>query len=292
MIEWPTIALAGLIYGGWLALTFFHAALPVWLTAALGAWFVAWHSSLQHELLHGHPTPWPSVNRAIGLVPLSLWLPYDIYRASHLAHHRKETLTDPQHDPESRYWRREEWSGLGRLRRFVVRLQTTLIGRLALGPALAVGGLFLREIKAARTDPRGSIAAWRTHFVGSVIVIVWIVDVCQMSFWFYLFAILYPAMSLSLLRSFAEHHAADASAERTAIVENARLFGLLFLFNNLHVIHHDHPELPWYLIPGRYRERRESVLQRNGGTVYDGYLDVARRFLFSPHHDPIYPLKR
>jgi len=66
--------------------------------SAFGAWLVAWHSSLQHELLHGHPTPWQGVNRAIGLIQLSLWLPYDVYRASHLAHHQDETLTNPQHD--------------------------------------------------------------------------------------------------------------------------------------------------------------------------------------------------
>jgi fatty acid desaturase len=291
MIEWPTIALAGFIYGAWLALTYFHADLPVWLVAPSGAWLVAWHSSLQHELLHGHPTPWQGVNRGLGLVPLSLWLPYDVYRTSHLAHHRGETLTNPQHDPESYYWGESEWSRLGRLGRFFVRLQTTLVGRLALGPAWAVGRLFIRELKAVQRSGRSSLVNWRTHFIGSIVVMIWIVDVCHMSPWLYVLGILYPAMSLSLLRSFAEHWAADTSAERTAIVENARIFGLLFLFNNLHVVHHEHPDLPWYLIPGWYREHRESVLRKNGGIVYDGYLDVARRFLFSPHHDPIYPLR-
>jgi fatty acid desaturase len=289
-IEWPTITLAAFIYGGWLAVTYFHTNLPIWLVAPLGAWLVAWHSSLQHELLHGHPTPWQGVNRAIGLIPLSLWLPYDVYRASHLEHHREETLTNPKHDPESYYWRQKEWSELGPLARFVVRLQTTLMGRLTLGPAWATVSLFIRELKAARANPRSSIVAWRTHFIGCVTVLIWVVGICQMSLWLYLFGILYPAISLSLLRSFAEHCASDTSAGRTAIVENARILGPLFLFNNLHVVHHDHPALPWYLIPAWYREHREFVLQKDNGIVYDSYLDVARRFLFSPHHDPIHPV--
>jgi fatty acid desaturase len=74
-IELPTIGLAAFIYGGWAGLTFFHAHLPIAVVALLGAWLIAWHSSLQHELLHGHPTRWPRVNHGIGFVPLSLWLP-------------------------------------------------------------------------------------------------------------------------------------------------------------------------------------------------------------------------
>ena len=35
-IEWPTILLAAVIYGGWLATTYFHASLPAWLVAVAG----------------------------------------------------------------------------------------------------------------------------------------------------------------------------------------------------------------------------------------------------------------
>jgi fatty acid desaturase len=289
-VEWPTIALAAIIYAGWLLVTFFHAHLPIWLVAPLGAWLVAWHSSLQHELLHGHPTPWQGVNRALGFVPLSLWLPYDVYHASHLAHHRAEILTNPSHDPESYYWSQQEWSQLGRGARLLLRSQTILVGRLALGPAAAVGRLFIRELRSARTNPCGSIVAWGAHSVGCIAVLSWIVGACQMSPWFYVFGIVYPGISLSLIRSFVEHRAAETSAERTAIVENARILGPLFLFNNLHVVHHDHPGLPWYRIPGWYREHREMLLAKNAGAVYDSYLDVTRRFLIAPNHDPIYPL--
>ncbi len=102
-VEWPTVAVAALIYSGWLALTWWHAALPTALIAVAGSWLVAWHGSLQHETIHGHPTRWRAVNAAIGAVPLSLWLPYGLYRDSHVAHHRSPHITDPLADPESRY---------------------------------------------------------------------------------------------------------------------------------------------------------------------------------------------
>ncbi len=55
-IEWPTVALAVLIYGGFLGLTWFWRDIPIWILVPLGAWLIAWHGSLQHEVIHNHPT--------------------------------------------------------------------------------------------------------------------------------------------------------------------------------------------------------------------------------------------
>jgi fatty acid desaturase len=147
--------------------------------------------------------------------------------------------------------------------------------------------LFLGELRVGRSNLRRSIAVWIPHLLACAAVVFWIVGVCHMSFWVYFGAIVYPANALSLLRSFAEHRAADKTVERTAIVENASLFGLLFLFNNLHVVHHDDPALPWYQIPGWYRDHRAIILQKNGGLVYNGYFEVARRYAFTLGN-PIY----
>jgi fatty acid desaturase len=99
--EWPTFLLAFTIYAGWAALTFFHAAIPWPLLVLGGAWVLAWQMSLQHEVLHGHPTRSRRLNDALGFPPLTLWLPYFIYRRSHLRHHRDAYLTDPLEDPET-----------------------------------------------------------------------------------------------------------------------------------------------------------------------------------------------
>ena len=79
------------------------------------------------------------------------------------------------------------------------------------------------------------------------------------------------------------------SPKRTAIVENAPVLGLLFLNNNLHVAHHLRGCLPWYQIPTFYRLNRETLIRLNGGLVYDGYLDVIRRYALTPHDRLVHP---
>ena len=37
--------------------------------------------------------------------------------------------------------------------------------------------------------------------------------------------------------------------------------------------------MPWYRIPSWYRAHRSELVRANGGLVYKGYLDVARRYL-------------
>jgi fatty acid desaturase len=97
-------------------------------------------------------------------------------------------------------------------------------------------------------------------------------------------------MSLGLLRAFYEHRAAADSQQRTAAVESNVVFGLLYLYNNLHVVHHYKPTMPWYDIPRYYRENRESLLELNGQYVYRGYAVFVRRFLFTPVFSPEHPL--
>ena len=106
---------------------------------------------------------------------------------------------------------------------------------------------------------------------------------------FYVFGIVYPGTAVLLLRSFAEHRAEQDVFERTAIVENSWFFGPLFLFNNLHAAHHERPLIPWYELPAWYRANRGRLLAANGGLVYDGYGEVVRRFLFTPHDVNVHP---
>jgi fatty acid desaturase len=291
-VEWPTLALAGIIYGGWAALTYWHEALPSWLIALLGAGLIAWHSSLQHEIVHYHPTRWRRVNFALAFAPLSLWLPYARFPMTHLVHHRDEALTDPLDDPESFYLTAAQWRRKRPLTRALLRAQTTLLGRLTIGPAWTIGRFVLAEARAIAAGDRQRAGIWTGHLAGVALVLYWLVAICDMSPAFYLAAIVYPGTALLLLRSFAEHRAAPGVRERIAIVENAWILGPLFLFNNLHAAHHERPELAWYELPRWYRANRDRLIRANGGLVYDGYGEVARRFLVTPHDTPIHPLGR
>ena len=289
-VEWPTVLLAATIYGGWLALTACHEALPAWIAWPALTWLVAWHSSLQHEIIHGHPTRWRRLNRALGSVPLSFWVPFESYRISHLRHHRDERLTDPLDDPESFYWSPEQWAALSTFERKVVEAQMTLAGRLLIGPAWSVWRFWRSEwaLVAAGDSMRARI--WRAHALLAAGTLAWLVLVCGINPLAYFLGVVYPATALLLIRSFAEHRAEEGVSERTAIVENAWLLGPLFLFNNLHAAHHAAPMLPWYRIPGWYRANRAALLAANGDLVYDGYLDVARRYFFRVYDHPAHPL--
>src|ERR1700683_4101030 len=132
-VELPTLLLAVLVYGGWLLATAAYGRWPLWGVIACVVLLLTLHSSLQHEIIHGHPTRWSRINRLIGMVPLSFWLPYDRYRRHHLAHHDDERLTDPLEDSESYYWTPEHWARLTSLNRGWLRLQQTLAGRIVFG---------------------------------------------------------------------------------------------------------------------------------------------------------------
>lgn len=290
-VEWPTLGLAFVTYGCWAVVTFFHAALPWWVLLPAGAWLCAWHNSLQHELVHGHPTRSATFNRRLGMLPLSLWLPFDRYRALHLAHHRDHHLTDPTEDPETQYFTAPSWLRLGRVGRVIARLCARLAGRLVIGPIWAIGRFLWREARRFRADAPGVRAAWAAHMPGLLLVLAWLVVVCRFNLLAYVALFVLPGMSLLLLRSLAEHRAAADQDHRTAIVERAPVLGLLFLFNNLHVVHHERPGVAWYRLPGLYRRERSRLIAKNGGLVYAGYRDVARRFLLQPHDQAVHPFR-
>lgn len=291
-VEWPTAALALAIYGGWAAATLLHAEIPLWLLVPLGGWLVAWHSSLQHEIIHGHFTRSAALDRLIGFWPLALWVPYDRYRDTHLLHHQDARLTDPLDDPETRYWTDEAFRRLGAVGRALVRAQATLLGRLTIGPAWAASSFARAELRAIVAGDRAIARAWAWHLLAVAAVLAWLTEVAGMEVGLYVLAFALPGTALMLLRSFAEHRAAADVAARTAVVERTPLFGLLYLHNNLHAAHHASPGLPWYDLPRFYAENRARLLAGNGGLVYRGYADVARRFLLRPHDAPVHPLGR
>ena len=287
--EWPTWLLIFTIYAGWLALTWFWTAMPFWVAAPLGAWFCAWHMSLQHELMHGHPTRSVRVNTALAWPPLNLWLPYPIYRESHLRHHSAEHLADPLDDPESTYMSAEDWARAGRARRWLHGACNTLTGRLVFGPACTIARFWAGQVRGGQDASRWPV--WLGHAAGAGAVLVWVCLVCRISPLAYLLGCVYPATALSMVRSLAEHRPGARVADRTAVVEHAGLLGALFLHNNLHVLHHASPSLPWFALPAQWRIRRAQLLAAGAVPVYRSYRDVAWRYAFRPQHPGPYPAR-
>jgi fatty acid desaturase len=282
----PTLAVAAATYGGWGLTTALHARLPSWALALVGGWLIAWHGSLQHETIHGRPTGVRGLDALVGGLPLSLWLPYGRYRDSHLAHHATPHVTDPAHDPESRYLR-----AAGGAAHLAARAQATLLGRLLLGPAASVAGFLWAEAGRLRRGEPGVRRAWAWHLAGALPVLLWL-HACGLGLGRYLLAFVLPGTALTLLRAFAEHRADPDPRRRAAVVERAPVLALLFLHNNLHAAHHARPDLAWWELPRFYARHRPEILKANGGLVYRGYREVAARFLLRPHDAVLHPAHR
>ena len=235
---------------------------------ALGALAVlsCWYMSLQHELLHGHPTRFPLVNALFGIAPLAVWFPYAVYRESHLRHHDDDHLTDP--GPRSRK---------------LFRVAGALGGGGPGDAAVARAAQYVRRPRAARAGvfDRGCVARRRGVAVARGDVprrrrAGRCISRCSLRSrtgsstaaafrWFaFMFGVGYPALALGAVRSFHEHRAVDDAPQRTVINEAGWFWRLLFLNNNYHAVHHDLPGVPWFALGTVYHRRRDGLCRANG----------------------------
>jgi fatty acid desaturase len=289
-VDGPTWIVALVIYAAWGALIWYNAALPWWFMMPVGAYLLAWHFSLQHEAIHSFRGVPAWLRFALVFPPIGLWFPFPLYRKSHTTHHRDINLTVPGVDTESYYVLKADWQRMGSFMRAVLTFNQTLAGRLLIGPCLRLWSLSYKESKRVAQGDYSHLPHWAVHALAVALLFWFISGVCHFPWWQYCLLIAYPGMSLSLLRAFYEHRAAEDSQQRTAAVESNVVFGLLYLYNNLHVVHHLKPTMPWYDIPRYYRENRESLLEVNGQYVYRGYTVFVRRFLLTPVFSPVHPL--
>jgi fatty acid desaturase len=288
-IEWPTVGLIAVTYGVLLAVVWFHASLPWWLILPVGAYAAALHASLQHEVLHGHPTGNRVVNETMVFPTPTFWLPYLRYKQTHLSHHNDANLTDPRLDPESYYLLPDTWAAMPGVRRFLFQVNHTLAGRMLIGPAVSIARFWSAEIGDILNGNRATAKAW-AWFVPAVAITVWyVVWVCGMPFWQYYVLVAYPGISLALVRSYCEHQAAEHVDHRTIIVEASPFWSLLFLYNNLHVAHHARPAMAWYRLPAFYRTERDRLIAQNNGYLMAGYGEIFSRHFLKAKEPVPYP---
>jgi fatty acid desaturase len=286
--ELPTWLLIGVIYGGWFAVMLNAQTLGRLPATLLLIVFTGWYMSLQHELIHGHPTRWPRVNQLFGTLPLAVWYPYGLYRDSHLAHHRNHTLTEPDEDPETYYLSAARWAKLPRWQQQLIHLRNTFLGRLLLGPLLDVAATFGGMWQALRHGDRPAIAMWLLHGTLLALLFFWMARQGFSPLW-YLLAVSYPALALTKVRSFYEHRAADDPLARSVNNEAAWPWRMLFLNLNYHSVHHDLPGVPWYGLRRLYLRDREHYYQRNHGFRVAGYRVWLRQFWVRPVGVNVHP---
>lgn len=288
-VEWPTIGLIAATYVVVIGLVWFHASLPWWIILPFGAYFAALHTSLQHEVLHGHPTRNRLLNEAMVFPTLTMWLPYARYRQTHLMHHNDSNLTDPRLDPESYYMLPEQWSQVTGMRHWLYSFNHTLAGRMLIGPAVGIARFWWSEFLEIKNGNREILTAWLWFGLAAGLTIWFVTAVAGMPLWQYVLLIAYPGISLALVRSYCEHQAVENVDHRTIIVEAAPFWSLLFLNNNLHAAHHEKPGLAWYKLPAYYRAERQRLTAKNNGYVVKGYGAIFSRFFFKAKEPIAYP---
>jgi len=287
-VEWGTLALFLGCVLLWAASLFL---LPQWsMAVALVALILSLvlHSSLSHEVLHGHPFPSRHASEALVLVTPGLAIPYLRFRDTHLAHHQDARLTDPYDDPETNFLDPAVWAALPRTLRVVLRVNNTLAGRILLGPLIAQIAFVRGDWRAWRSGDRQVMRAWLVHIPGMVLVLglVWAAPV---PLWLYAVAC-YAALSILKIRTFLEHRAHESARGRTVIIEDRGILAFLFLNNNLHVVHHMHPRVPWYRLPALYRANAARYLACNEGYRYRSYGEVFARHFWRAKDPVPHPL--
>lgn len=289
-IEWPTLVMMALCYAVWVA------GLAIWSLSPFASILltgvaIALFSSLQHEVLHGHPFRSQVLNEALVFPGLTVFIPYQRFRDTHLVHHYDPALTDPYDDPESNYLDPATWAQLGPATRLLLRANNTLLGRMIIGPGLSTYSFARGDLRLIREGNRAVLRAWVLHAVG-VAMVVALVGAAAMPLWAYVIAA-YFGFALLKIRTFLEHRAHDAFRARTVVVEDRGPLSYLFLNNNFHAVHHSHPTLPWYQLPELYRSKRAHYLRRNEAYVYRSYAQIFRQFLLrakDPVPHPVWPL--
>jgi fatty acid desaturase len=290
-IEWPTLALLILCYAVWAIGTTWAGGWFLPLGMVLVALSAALHSSLCHEALHGHPTRYRWLNEALVFPALTLCIPYIRFRDTHLAHHQDAILTDPYDDPESNYLDAGVWERLSPWKQAVLNLNNRLAGRLLIGPIVSQVAFMAADWRAIRAGDRTVLLGWLWHIPALALVIWWMAALGQMPVWAFVLAS-YAAISILKIRTFLEHQAHLRARGRTVIIEDRGLLAFLFLNNNLHVVHHMHPKLPWYRLPALYFANRDRYLARNDGYMFPSYGAIFRRYLFKAKDPVPHPLWR
>lgn len=288
LVEWPTLGMVVLCYAGLWAVLALSGSLGALLSVPLLAVVIALHSSLQHEVLHGHPFRSQLLSEALIFPAVGLFIPYLRFKDTHLKHHYDPDLTDPYDDPESNYLDPAVWARLPRVLRALYRVNNTLMGRMLVGPAISIWSFYADDLAAiARGDARIR-RAYVLHALG-ILPVLAIVNLSALPVWAYVLSA-YLGFSLLKIRTYLEHRAHEKVPGRTVIIEDRGPLSWLFLNNNFHSVHHSHPTVPWYRLPTIFAERRAQFLERNRSYFYRSYGEIFRQYFLSAKDPVPHPL--
>ena len=284
-IEWPTLILTLCVYGAYAFGAF--VVLPVSLVLGMLIMVIAGvlHSSLTHEVLHGHPFKSAIANALLVFPALIIFIPYLRFKDTHLEHHRDERLTDPYDDPETNFMDPQVWDQLPKWRQSLHLFNNTLLGRMFLGPVLSQIAFVRADIRLIFAGDRRVALGWLLHVPSMIVAYVMVALVAEVPVWLWVVAS-YLSMAILKIRTFLEHRTHDHPRGRSVVVEDRGLLAFLFLNNNFHSVHHTHPSVPWYALPRLFASKRDRFLAMNDGYHFGCYGEVMRKFAIN-RKDPV-----
>jgi len=287
----PTLGLIIVNYCLWLWLVLWSDGLPAFAWIVLFALSITLFMSITHEVAHKHPTRSPWINRLLILFPLGWVFPYERFRDTHIQHHQTDELTDPFDDPESWYYTSSSFQAMNRLFRAVLTFNNTLLGRMLIGPIISLSRFYAQEAQQIVTNKRLRkylLGVWILHLILCLCIVLFLIYYSQIPVsWFV--AGSYLGLSVLLIRTYLEHQAVENHGERTVIIEKCCPLAFLFLFNNLHAVHHKHPGIPWYKLPETYRLQRREFIDLNNHYVYASYGEIFRKYFLTPKERIAHP---
>jgi len=262
--EWRTLLVVLSVYGLTVLTVVRYDVLTVWLAVPLLAVLGAWHLSMQHEVLHGHPFKSQFINDAIGSIPVTLWI-----------------------DNESYYVSQEQWDKAGKIRRAAWTANRTILFRMFVWTIVSTMTYVLSVLKRAVRGEKGDRLAVALHIIG-VVFVVYLVSLSTMPLWQFALGTVYGGRILNAIRPFPEHKYQSGIETRTAMIMAGPFFSLLMLNNNLHIAHHDDPKIPWYRVNELSKRVNAVQRAREAGVLYEGgYAEVFRKFSFKPVDSPV-----
>jgi len=284
--EWRTLLVVAAVYGLTVLTVLRYEVLTPWLAIPMLAVLGAWHLSMQHEVLHGHPFKNQFLNDALGGIPVTLWIPYLAFKKDHHEHHLSD-LTNPALDNESYYVSQEQWDKAGKIRRAAWTANRTILFRMFVWTIVSTITYVLSVLKRAARNEKSDRLAVVLHVVG-VVFVVYLVSLSSMPLWQFALGTVYGGRILNAIRPFPEHKYQSGVETRTAMIMAGPFMSLLMLNNNLHVAHHDEPGVPWYGYHKLMNRVNAVERARDAGLLYEGgYAEVFRKFSFKPVDSPV-----
>ena len=284
--EWKTLGVIVAVYGLTVLTVVRYDVLTPWLAIPMLAVLGAWHLSMQHELLHGHPFRNQFINDAIGIIPVTLWMPYFAFKKDHHEHHKSD-LTNPELDNESFYVTQEQWDNAGTIRRAAWTANRTILFRMFVWTIVSTISYVTLVLKRAVRNEQGDRLAVLLHVIG-VVVVVYLVSLSSMPLWQFALGTVYGGRILNAIRPFPEHKYQNGVETKTAMIMAGPFMSLLMLNNNLHIAHHDDPKIPWYRVNELSKRVNAVERAREAGVLYEGgYAEVFRKFSFTPVDSPV-----